>query len=237
MIYLLYGDEKDNARAKAHELIDALQKKRPDASLFRLTSESWSPEEMERLMGGSGLFQSNYIVFLDYLSEDPEAEEFLADRAKDIGGSPNVFLVLEGRLKKATKDKLEKHSGKTQEFMAKKASEREFNNFALADAMGKRDKRELWVLFQEAANEGKAPEELHGVLFWQLKSMLAASNAKTAADSGLAPFVYSKSLRYSKNFSEDELARKSSDLVTLYHESRKGGEDLDIALEKWILNM
>lgn len=237
MIYFLYGSDTEKARAKAHELVDALRGKKPDAELFRLDPDTWTAEEAERLIAGAGLFQNNYIVFLNGVLENPDAEEFALERAADLEASPNVFILLAGELKKAVRDKLEKKASKTQAFEAAKAPEREFNNFALAEALGKRDKKGLWVLFCQAMNEGKAPEELHGMLFWQAKSMLQALNAKTPAESGLKPFVHSKSLRYAGNYTRDELVALSSGLVSIYHESRRGGEDLDVALEKFVLNI
>jgi DNA polymerase III delta subunit len=238
MIYFLYGEESDKAREKAHELMDALLKKRPDASLFHLDAESWTAEEMERLIGGSGLFQSNYIVFLNGVLENSEAEDLVLSRLKELEESPNVFIMLEGIVKKLVKDKIEKRASKSQEFSSEDIPVRaEFGNFALADALGRRDKKELWVLLQKAVTEGKAPEEFHGMLFWQTKCMLQAANAKSPADSGLKPFVYSKSLRYSKNYSLDELGEKSAELVSIYHEARRGGDDLDIALEKFVLDL
>ena len=40
MFYFLHGEDKDKARKKAHELIDGLTKKRPNASFFKIDSEN-----------------------------------------------------------------------------------------------------------------------------------------------------------------------------------------------------
>jgi DNA polymerase III delta subunit len=238
MIYFLYGSDSAKARAKAHDLINGLLAKKPDASLFKFDSESFEPSEFDALSGGIGLFEKNHILFLDRVLENADAEEFVLSKLKDLEETPHICIMLEAEPKKAVREKIEKKAVKTQEFTLKeKAPKAEFNGFALADALGKRDKKELWSLYQEAQFEGKAPEELHGLLFWQVKSMLQASNSKSAQDSGLKPFVYGKALRYADNYSPLELKKKSSELVSIYHEARRGNGEFDIALEKFILGL
>ena len=64
MFYFLHGEDKDKARKKAHELIDGLVKKRPNASFFKVDSENFSLGKLEEMIGGQGLFESKQIVFL-----------------------------------------------------------------------------------------------------------------------------------------------------------------------------
>ncbi len=109
--------------------------------------------------------------------------------------------------------------------------------FSLTDALGRRDKKQLFVLYQKAKMNKSAAEEIHGILFWQIKAMLQAAAAKNAQDSGLNPYVYQKSLASLKNFSEQELKAISSRLVSIYHEARRGMVDFDVALEKFILEV
>lgn len=237
MVYLFHGSDTEKARAKAHALMDALVAKKPDALVFKLGPETWSRAEMEGLMASEGLFQRSNIVFLDRVLENDEAKEYILGSLADLEGSPNVFVALEGELTKAVLGAFEKKASKVQDFTKTAKPKKEFNAFAMADALGNRDKKTLWSLYQEALFEGKAVEEVHGLLFWQVKSMLQASRSGSAEEAGQKPFVYSKSLRFARNFKEGDLERMSSDLVSLYHDARRGGEDLDVALERFILNM
>lgn len=237
MIYLFYGTDTEKAREKAHALMDALVAKKPDALVFKLDAETWSRSEMEGLLGSEGLFQKSNIVFLNRVLENEEAEEYVLGALAELEASPNMFIVLEGGLTKAVIGKFEKKASKVQEFATAAKAKKEFNAFAMADALGNRDKKNLWSLYEEALFEGKPVEEIHGLLFWQLKSMLQAKNSGSAEDAGLKPFVYSKSLRFARNFKEGELERLSSDFVRAYHDSRRGLVDFETELERVILTV
>ena len=243
MFYFLYGEDKDKARKKAHELIDGLVKKRPNASFFKIDGENFSLGKLEEMIGGQGLFESKQIVFLDNVLEDKETKEEIADKIKEIAESPNAFVFIEGKVDKATLGKVEKSAEKVQEFKiagspaSSKESKEKFNTFSLADVFGRRDKKNLWTLYQEALSQGVAPEEINGVLFWQLKSMIVANKSKSADVSGLKPYVFQKSKSFARNYSEEEMKKLSSALVSVYHDSRRGIHDFEIALERFILDI
>ena len=97
--------------------------------------------------------------------------------------------------------------------------------------------KDAWVLLQKALDTGGVPEEIHGMLFWQVKSMILAVSSKTAGEAGLNPFVFRKSLSFAKNFTEEELKNLSARLVSIYHDARRGGDELAIALEKFVLSI
>ena len=109
--------------------------------------------------------------------------------------------------------------------------------FAMTDALGARNQKRLWTLYQQALRHGVVNEELHGILFWQVKSMLLAALSKDVKESGLNPFVYGKAKNYAKNFTLSELKKISSQLVTMYHQAHRGEVDFDIALEKFFLTI
>ena len=165
------------------------------------------------------------------------------DKIKDIAESPNAFVFLEGKVDKATVGKIEKKAEKVQEFKSAgnegktKESKEKFNTFSLADVFGRRDKKNLWVLYQQALLQNVAPEEINGVLFWQLKSMLVAYKSKSVQESGLSPYVFQKSKSFARNYSEEEMKKMSSALVSVYHDSRRGIHDFEIALERFILDI
>jgi len=243
MFYFLYGEDKEKARKKAHEVIDGLVKKRPKASFFRVDSENFNIGKMEEFIGGQGLFDNKQIVFLDNILEDKEIKEAVLDKIKEIKESPNAFVFLEKKADKATLGKMEKSAEKVQEFkvagnagFAGKSAGR-FDVFSLTDFFGRRDKKNLWALYQEALSQNISPEEINGILFWQLKSMLVASLSKDVSESGLKPYVFQKSKNFAQNYSEDEMKKMSSSLVSIYHDSRRGIHDFDIALERFILSL
>ena len=113
----------------------------------------------------------------------------------------------------------------------------EFKIFALTDALGARDKKALWTLYRKAVELGKVPEEIHGILFWQVKSMVLAARSKSAGEAGLNPFVYGKAKRYAENYSGDELKAMLEKLVTIYHDSHRGVCDFETAMEIFLLGI
>ena len=238
MLYFFYGSDKDTAREKMNALTEALRKKKPDAELFRIDPENWNEAKLQELTAGQGLFNNSYIVQVVSLFENKEAKEIFVDRLEEIAESPNVFIVLEGEVDKKTLLAITEVAEKVQLFERKEGKKKpDFNIFSLTDAFGRRDKKNLWVLFQKAVASGAVPEEIHGILFWQLKSMLVASRATSAGSAGLAPFVFSKAKSFLKNYTEEELKKLSSKFVTLYHDAHRGIHDFEVALERLILQL
>jgi DNA polymerase III delta subunit len=238
MLYFFYGSDTDAAREKANKLIESLRKKKPDAELFRIDAANCSETVLRELTAGQGLFNRSYIVQTVSLFENSEAKEIFLKRLQEIAESPNIFVSLEGGVDKKTLLQVAEVAEKAQLFEKKKAEGKpEFNIFSLTNAFGKRDKKELWVLFQKAVASGAVPEEIHGILFWQLKSMLLASACATAVEAGIAPFVFTKSKNFLRNYSEEELKKLSSTFVSLYHDSHRGIHDFGIALERFILTL
>lgn len=254
MIYLIYGENKTNALDKHRELVKVLHGKRPDAELFEMSAEAWNGDEFNSFLTSQGLFEKKLIVSLKTVCTDsPEALEYIADRLKEIAASENVFIFVETKLKADVLAKFKKAAQKTIEAKSSLETTSEsgsvstkgprgarggagdFNVFALTDAFGTRERGRAWSVFQKALMNGSEPEELHGLIFWQLKTILLATGAASATDAGLKPFVYSKAKGFARNFSPDELRNMSSNLVSLYHESRLGGPTLDLALERFLL--
>lgn len=250
MLYFLYGENRDKARAKAHELLESLSKKRPDAEIFKIDSTNFDSAQIEELVGGQGLFSNKYLVFLDTLFDNEEAKEKILKFHKEIGASENVFIWLEVKVDKATLTKIEKSAERVQKFESDEEKSRkfsvapgqyfklkDFNIFSLTDALGKRDRKELWVLYREAVEREIPNEEVHGILFWQIKSMILAENSKTAKDAGLNPFVFNKARNYAKNFKKGELASLAGRFIEMYHNAHRGKRDFEIELEKFALTV
>lgn len=218
MIYFYYGTDINKGLTKSNELIDSLRKKKPDASFFKIDSDNFDQNTLQEYIGGQGLFSNKYIVFLDRLCEKKDIKDQFIDYLKEISESENIFILLEGKLDKATITKIEKKAEKSQEFaLAEKKEKETFSAFALADAFGQRNKKDAWVLYRNAIDKGEAVEALHGMLFWKVKTMLLNSIFG----------VYSK----------EELIFLADKLITIYHESRRGGCELEIAMEKFLIEI
>lgn len=237
MLYFLHGTDIPKVVEKARGLISTMLAKKPNASLFKLSDDNWDVGQLQELLVSQALFENKYIVEISRILDNSQIKDSVLDYLKELQNSENIFIWIEGSVDKKSLSKIEKHAEKVQEFQAKEVFKKpEFNIFSLGDAMGNRDKKKLWMLYQDAKNFF-AIEEIHGTLFWQAKSMLLASKAQSAEEAGMKPFVYSKSLKMAKNFSNEELLKLSSNLISISHDSRRGIHDFDIALERFCLEV
>lgn len=237
MLLVVHGTDFKKARAKIASLLNGLEKKRPDAEQFILDDERFDAITFEELLGGQGLFERKYIVLLDSIFSSKEAKERIMEAAKRMEISENVFILYESSLLKKDLSKLSKHAYEVYEFseVAKKGAE--YKPFGLTDAVGKRSVKDGWNELQRAWMEGKSPEEIHGLLFWQVKSMIIAASCNSAAEAGMKPFVFGKAKKGAANYKEEELYALSNGLVERYHRARRGGGDLAIHLEEFILSL
>ncbi len=110
-----------------------------------------------------------------------------------------------------------------------------FNVWSLTDAILARDKKNAWLLYREAIENGSAPEELSGIVWWQVKSMLLALREEQPKD--MKPFVLQKTRRGLQKYSADEVSSLARRLVTAVHEPRRGKGKSDEWLEALILSL
>ena len=116
-------------------------------------------------------------------------------------------------------------------------SRTEFNIFTLTDALGARDKKQAWVLYQKALAAGFSAEEIFFKIIWQVKSMLIALRTKNVGETDMKAFPYSKAKRFLKNFKPGELEKLSEDLVIDYQCARRGEIEIEMVIEKVLLSL
>lgn len=239
MIYLLHGTDTIKSRKKMSILLDGMFAKKPNASFVRIDTENFNESRIEEFVGSQGLFENKYIIVFDNLFVDKDVKEILLKNIKEISESQNIFIFLEEKLNKTELSKFEKYAEKIQSFELRSLASKlkKFNMFSLTDALGRRDRKQLWVLYQKAKLNNISDEEIHGILFWQVKTMLLVSSALSAESAGLNEFVFRKSLGFLKNYKEKELKKLSFSLMTLYHDTRRGIHDIDNALERFVLEI
>ncbi len=245
MIYLFYGTDKIKVRLIANKTIEVAKKKHTNAEFFKLNSDNFSLGKLEELIIGQGLFYSACIVLMDNLMGNKEINESLSKKISAIKESPNFFVFIEEKLNKKELEILTKNAQKSEEISLpkKKLTKKEvlvaegekIDFFEFANALGQRDKKLLWTLYQEALHEDVASEEVHAIFFWQTKAMCSALQAPNATEAGLNPFVYGKAKICAKKYGEDRLKQMSSQLFEMYHEAHRGQVDFAVALERFIL--
>lgn len=237
MLYVFHGTDTGKVHTKAHTLVEALKKKQPDAAYLEFDAKTLTPDALDAVIVGQGLFVQKYIVRLRDVSADEETYALIKERLKDIATSPHIFVLVEGALKAPVKKALTKYTEKEQEFSEKKKAEKGFQIFDLTKTIADRNPKRSWVKYQEALQNGMAPEEIHSMLFWQMKSIVGAGNASSAKEAGMKAFPFKKAQEALKRFGKGSAEQKMWELVDLYHEARRGKHDLGEEMERWILNI
>ncbi len=232
MLYVIYGKDFTKARSKLTELIDTLQKKRPDASLFRLNGENWNDSMLNELLSGTGLFSPKYIIVIDNLLNNTISGEVVGKSIKEMGKSEHICILIEEKILAADLKKIEKYATKIQQCDIVEKQKKETGAvFPYAEAIAMRDNKKAWVLFQELLRDETVAEEIHGVLWWQFKSLMHARSGAR----GLSPYVQQKASRAEKLWKDNSLEKALDRLVDMYHLAHRGEIDFLVELEKFSL--
>jgi len=240
MFYFFYGEDYKKARDEFHKTLDGFFSGNENTHFSKITADNFNEPYVEELIFGRGLFEDKSVVVIDGVFENKDVKEAILKKVKDIKNSENIFVWIEGGVDKTTIKKIEKNAEKITGFEQKqdRTKKQTFNMFRITDSFGERNKKSTWILFQKALLSGASPEEIHGIIFWQVKSMLLASDSNLSMkDTKLNPFVYKKASMYSKNFNSKELKNLSHSLVQINYDSRMGVQDFEIALERFILSI
>ncbi len=125
--------------------------------------------------------------------------------------------------------------------LKKPAQKQKISPFAVCDGLVERNGKRAWLAFRQALLAGQDAEEIFYRIFWQIKSLLLVKKLSGAGvkdlkkESGLHSFVVQKALYALPKFTEEELINQSFELVKIYHGARKGEEEFEIGLEKFLV--
>jgi hypothetical protein len=211
MLYLYTGTDREKARAAMQAAIKKISGKH--TNVVRITDANVIAD-LEVVLRGRGMFESERTLVLEGIFTNDEMRPVLETSIEALAQSEENVFIFEEKPDAATRRLLGKYTKSSETFDAPKA-EREDNFFAVTGAFRAGKKKELWVLLQREYALGKAPEMLHGSLFWAAKQMV------------LKPRGVSDAVRGKKLVAQ---------LAALPHESRRRGEDLEYALERFVLS-
>ncbi|MBP9771727.1 MAG: hypothetical protein KBD16_02260 [Candidatus Pacebacteria bacterium] len=232
MLHVLYGTDRDAVLANQRDLLARAKTENPGIEVFSLSAENYAPVELDRYIGSSGLFNESHVVMLLDLLSDEDYGESVLEHVEEMSASKSMFIARDGKLSVKVAKACMEAADTCEEFALPKGSEeKSFSIFSLADALSARDKKKLWLLYQEALRDGMSAEEVHGLLVWQMKTLFAIEKGATE---GIKPFVLQKGKRGLANFKND-VDDRLFELISIYHDSRRGGLELPLALEKFIL--
>jgi hypothetical protein len=212
MLYLFAGEDAKN-RIKSYEAFTAKNSK--GAESFFVSHNDFSAPELENFYSGSGLFSAkNFVVYSGALERE-ETRSVVLQKLKEMSDSASTFVFLEGKSGKPILDAFKKAKAEVNVFDLPKEKKELFNNFALANDFGAKDKLNLWIHYRQAIDRGVSLEELSGILFWKVKDMLLKSN-------------------FGK-YKKEELENFAKEISYLIPNARREGKDAETVFEQFLL--
>jgi len=113
-----------------------------------------------------------------------------------------------------------------------------YSPFALQDALGEKNVKNIWIEYQKLLLQGVVAEDLIFKIVSKVRDMASIKSGAGKEALGIKDYPYNKSKRDLKNWKPEELQNFYAKLVAVYHQSRMaGGESLDTALEKILLSL
>lgn len=227
MIYLFYGSDVSKVREKAFAWVATAKVKEPNLAYVRLAREELTSAVLEDSSLSGGLFVKRLLILIDdpfpnaraVSEEDSDTKEVssvLEDQIDALAASNNVIIILAPKLtapkakKLIAKAKVSYHFEKTSV-----GNVRGFNT-NLVDALTTRNREKLWTELHRAFRAGDAPEMLHGLLHWKVRELMEKG---------------------SRTWTSIETRTLSLSLIAILQESRRGGLDLTLSLERFALSM
>ncbi len=241
MINYYWGEDETRARRAAREGVAKRRAASPTSPLIELAGENVSLENLQEVFHSQPLLGGETIVFFDHGLENPALAGFITKNLTAFVSSRNQFIFLEDKSGAALGSAITKAGGTVEEFKlppkTKQLDPEAVKLFALAAALGNRDRKQAWLLYHDARRDEIPAEEVFWKFVWKVKTLLIVETAKVGDTLPLKPYPLSQAKRQVKGYKSGELASLSSRLVRLYHEARRGRTDFDLALEQLILEL
>ena len=206
MIYILAG----NDTKKKNTYINKLSK---GVIPSVLDVKDITKEALLSLASSVSLFSDQIIIRTDGLMKSDISLD--KDELEVLSQSWTVFIFTEDKLLSTALSKYKKFATIENFILQEEKPKPKINTFDIALYFGKKEKLKTWILYKDAISSGASPEEISGILFWKIKSLLTLKT---------------------KVFSDNDLKKMASRLVSLYHDSHLGKTDFNIGLEQFILS-
>lgn len=258
MLWVLLGTDRKKINSFIErEAMPALPDRPADGrqaranALQKLDAFSWDADLVRSSIETSSLFgEDSCVLVLEGISENEEASPLLMTFVETMAASSKKFFMIEDNLSEETIEFLESKGAKVSDFRERpaqgwtasgrkwkaKLSDGKFSPFALPDAVGKKSPKEAWIEYQRARMAGIEPEELHARVWAKVRDMIS-SESGTADELLIHPFVHKKAQADFRNWPPRLLQDFADELIDVYHQSRLGGDGLDVSMEKALLSI
>ena len=235
MIKLFIGEDTQKARKEAREIFEQAKCEYPEALISAFDDVSFNYDGASDAFVSENLFGGINILYFDGILDSPEGESFYRNT---IQGSTHLVIIRE---KTMPKDLLLffQRIAEIKDYPLIKKIEKRDSGFAIADAVGARDKKRAWVEFEKLRRHGASMEEVHGTIFWAFKSMHIALvlPKPEALATGMKDFTYRNYYGFAKKYLKKELEDKLSELKDIYHQGHRGEGELEVLMEQFLLRL
>ena len=204
---MVTGTDSEKARATLALLIEKHSKKTP---MVRIT-DAHTLADLEAALAGPGMFGNVFAILLDNVLLNQEMEAHILNRLESMRDGQVRIYMYESAPVAATRKLLEKYAEISARCDVEKSAKKDNSIFELSNALQNGKKKDLWVGYQREIASGKAPEAIHGALFWGAKQLVLRSDTPRAR-------------------------RLVAELTALPHEARRAGFELEYALEHFVLS-
>ena len=104
MFYLFTGNDFDNKKKAFSRELERFS----DFDQVFVSLQEFSPSFLESYIDSQSLFGKKSVIVLDGVLEIPENMDYIFKKVKDFDNSENIFIFLEGEMKKTDLKKIEK---------------------------------------------------------------------------------------------------------------------------------
>lgn len=257
MIYLVYGNLREKVISRSNDIVARQLGSIADGLFIKVDNEAFEKTKIEELIGVKSLFTKKVVILCDGLCSTKENSAFILKKIKDIAASDNIFVFREAEVDKKVLDSFIACEASIEELNDRvstsrgyvgahevkiKAGYEGFNIFSFTDAIGRRDKKTAWVLYHKALRAGFPAEELFWKAVWIFRNIMLASPINrdpkgVVSALRISPFVFNKAKGFVGGYDLNQLVVKYKDLVSIYHQTRRGLVDIEMATEQFILNL
>ena len=235
MLTVLVGNDSLRRAKRLEAIVTPLSKK--GVEVVSYNDVDFTATTLQEIAGSSSLFGGTLAAVVYGIGDIADSREAFEKIIPALVESPSQFILSEATLPAPFLKKVASKGGEVEEFELKNKPKKAeaFNSFILTDAFCDHKRSLVWSLYRQAIDLGIEPRELHGKLFWAVKTMIIAKRSVSAPESGLNPFVYAKAKKGSANFPPNQLEKLARELAVLFHEALVSGINLETALEAFLL--
>ena len=217
MISFFYGADYKKRGESFAKAFEQFVSEHPDYLLTRIDADRWSQSLFENAVGGNSFFHTGASIVAKDLFSHKEAPVFLSEFLEQpMSDVVEIFFVDEELPKEIVKKVGKRKDVSLFEYpIEKKPAERSSLAFDLARAIEKGDKKTAWLILERSRLDGVAAEELLWGVVWKIKDTLAKSRTGDMAHT--------------------KASEVSRELIRIYHESKNGGIEFELAFERLLL--